>query len=239
MILIYLNLFLGEETVVLHSEITNIIDRLTSPSKSKSTENVPSTTFTATSPNNIGSAVSSAASHSDDFISKPDNFVSNGPPQSDLVSKPLQDSNDDMDKYWKLIPYQTDNPQKISQQESILELLISNGICNDETFKIFITEPDLHKQEAEKILDSLYCVTTSLPDQFNDNTEYVNTEWYSHTGASISITTEHVSGNNESDLNKETENILMSPDSQMSNMTSSLALGKCVYRMVSQSALFV
>lgn len=70
--------------------------------------------------------------------------------------------------YRQMIPYNTTDPSKISQQESILELLISNNICNDETFKIFIAEPDLHKDKASAILDDLYCVSKWLPDDEND-----------------------------------------------------------------------
>lgn len=70
--------------------------------------------------------------------------------------------------YRQMIPYNTTDPNKISQQESILELLISNNICNDETFKIFIAEPDLHKDKASAILDDLYCVSKLLPDDETD-----------------------------------------------------------------------
>lgn len=70
--------------------------------------------------------------------------------------------------YRQMIPYNTTDPNRISQQESILELLISNNICNDETFKIFIAEPDLHKDKASAILDDLYCVSKLLPEDEND-----------------------------------------------------------------------
>lgn len=80
----------------------------------------------------------------------------------------------DTEKYRQMIPYNTSEPEKINQQESILELLISNAICNDETFKIFIAEPDLHKEKASQILDSLYCVSTMISTEYeNENT----TEW--------------------------------------------------------------
>lgn len=80
----------------------------------------------------------------------------------------------DVEKYRRMIPYNTDNPEKISQQESILELLISNGICDDETFKIFIAEPDLHKDKASQIVDSLYCVDTMISIEYENE---VATEW--------------------------------------------------------------
>lgn len=75
----------------------------------------------------------------------------------------------DIDKFRQMIPYNTTDPEKISQQESILELLISNGICNDETFQIFIAEPDSHKEKASRILDSLYCVDTMMPDEYEND----------------------------------------------------------------------
>lgn len=82
----------------------------------------------------------------------------------------------DVDKFRQMIPYNTDDPVKINQQESILELLISNGICNDETFQIFIAEPDLHKEKASQILDSLYCVNTMMPIEYENDAaiEWVN-----------------------------------------------------------------
>lgn len=82
----------------------------------------------------------------------------------------------DVEKYRRMIPFNTIEPEKISQQESILELLISNGICDDETFKIFIAEPDLHKDKASQILDSLYCVNTLMPIVYENESaiEWVN-----------------------------------------------------------------
>lgn len=84
---------------------------------------------------------------------------------------------EDVNKYREIIPYNTTDPKKISQQESILELLITNGICNDETFQIFIAEPDSHKERASKILDSLYCVNTMIPESYDNeaSTEWVDT----------------------------------------------------------------
>lgn len=81
-----------------------------------------------------------------------------------------------VEKFRQMIPYDTTDPEKISQQESILELLISNGICNDETFQIFIAEPDSHKEKASQILDSLYCVNTMMPNEYENEgaIEWVN-----------------------------------------------------------------
>lgn len=94
----------------------------------------------------------------------------------------------DVDKYRQMIPYNTSEPEKISQQESILELLISNGICNDETFKIFIAEPDSHKEKASQILDSLYCVNTMMPEEYETDGAI---EWMNPVEA-MQLTNDHV-----------------------------------------------
>lgn len=72
------------------------------------------------------------------------------------------------DYYRQKIPYNTSDPEIISQQESILHLLISHGICNDETFKVFIAEPDSNKGRASEILDSLYCVGELIPSTYEN-----------------------------------------------------------------------
>ncbi|XP_017091072.2 N-acetyltransferase eco [Drosophila bipectinata] len=59
------------------------------------------------------------------------------------------------------LPFQTDDPQIIEQQKILLEFLISNNICNEENFRIFIEDPDNHKEEANKIIDELYMVVNS------------------------------------------------------------------------------
>ncbi|KAH8305191.1 hypothetical protein KR018_000145 [Drosophila ironensis] len=64
-------------------------------------------------------------------------------------------------EYRQRLPYQTEDPQTIENQQILLEFLISNGICTEENFKIFIADPDNHKQEASKIVDDLYMVVNS------------------------------------------------------------------------------
>lgn len=104
--------------------------------------------------------------------------------QQDFIKKMQTDTNTvtmdtmapiNIDKFRQMIPYNTTDPEKINQQESILELLISNGICDDETFRIFIAEPDLHKEKASQILDSLYCVNTMMPVEYENDTGAI--EW--------------------------------------------------------------
>ncbi|XP_030373412.1 N-acetyltransferase eco [Scaptodrosophila lebanonensis] len=64
-------------------------------------------------------------------------------------------------KYRQLLPYNTNDPAVIEQQELLLEFLISNDICTDENFKIFIADPDNHKDEATRIVDELYVVVNA------------------------------------------------------------------------------
>lgn len=64
-------------------------------------------------------------------------------------------------KYRQQLPYQTNDPATMQQQELLLEFLISNNICTDENFKIFIADPDNHKEEATCIVDKLYMVVNA------------------------------------------------------------------------------
>uniref|UniRef100_A0A6P4EXR5 N-acetyltransferase eco n=1 Tax=Drosophila rhopaloa TaxID=1041015 RepID=A0A6P4EXR5_DRORH len=59
------------------------------------------------------------------------------------------------------LPYQTDDPDVVEQQKILLEFLISNNICTEENFDIFIANPDNHKEEANRIVDDLYMVVNS------------------------------------------------------------------------------
>lgn len=83
---------------------------------------------------------------------------------------------DEMEKYRRMIPYNTTDAEKIDQQSSILELLVVNGICNYETFNIFIAEPELHKDKANEILDSLYCLIPNESDANGcvDSAEFID-----------------------------------------------------------------
>ncbi|KAH8345798.1 hypothetical protein KR067_005828 [Drosophila pandora] len=66
------------------------------------------------------------------------------------------------------LPYNTDDPQLIEQQKILLEFLISNNICTEENFTIFIGDPDNHKEEANKIIDELYMVVNSEEAALDD-----------------------------------------------------------------------
>lgn len=103
---------------------------------------------------------------------------------------------DEHDKYRRMLPYNTNDPEIQQRQESIIELLISHNICNDENFKIFIAEPDLHKDKASQILDQIYVLDVAV----ESSDEFINVH---------------------NDLNE----MPMSPASQIINLTSGLALG--------------
>lgn len=162
----------------MHNEITSIIDRLTSPSKEKASTHSDSDCENEAENTVTVSGIPEKSSQ--EIVSESPNM------QPDFIQTMQTELNDrientlfitDVEKYRRIIPYNTNDPEKISQQESILELLISNGICDDETFKIFIAEPDLHKEKASQILDSLYCVNTMMPNEYDNEAgaiEWVN-----------------------------------------------------------------
>lgn len=88
---------------------------------------------------------------------------------SSLCNKTIGDEINALQLYGKfkdLLPYKTSDPNIHKRQETLLDLLISNGICTEENFMIFIAEPDAHKEEAAKILDELFQIET---EYFNDD----------------------------------------------------------------------
>lgn len=188
------------ETVVLHNEITSIIDRLSSPQKCKLSNHVshnePSTSQLE--------SINVLPMATDESIIT--GAVSNQPLEVDPFKK-----------YRDMLPFETNEPTKMAQQRTILELLISNHICDEQTFKVFIAEPELHKEEAGKILSKLYCVSAMLPDDVEDG------EWVTVADDAAPYDT---LDNTSENLNSEyVEDVPMSPASQISNMTSSLAIG--------------
>lgn len=65
---------------------------------------------------------------------------------------------DNFDVFRKRLPYQTTDPALIEQQQLLLDFLITNNICNEENFTIFIAEPEKHKDEAARIVDQIIMV---------------------------------------------------------------------------------
>lgn len=150
------------DTIILHSEISSIIDRLSSPNKKKTQEKSVLKGKMAVSPLDLNEVQVIDGGRS--------NFIEELQTITDIDAQNVSEPTEvcDVNKYREMIPYNTADPKKISQQESILELLITNGICDDETFKYFIAEPGSHKEEASKILDSLYCVNTTMPESYEN-----------------------------------------------------------------------
>ncbi|KAH8372247.1 hypothetical protein KR093_010709 [Drosophila rubida] len=91
---------------------------------------------------------------------------------------PMQeDVTDPYFKYRSQLPYQTDDPAKIEQQALLLEFLITNNICTDKNFEIFIADPDNHKDEATRIVDELYMVINAEMQKLEQpTTDQANSE---------------------------------------------------------------
>lgn len=164
--ILYLSISVTEK-IILNTEISSIIDRLDSPRKNKVEEEILIPVHQPIEIVTNDSVVLTVANHTD-FIEEMQINVETMPQEMVTTSVPVAAAMPDVNKYRQMIPYNTTDPEKISQQETILDLLITNDICDDETFKIFIAEPDAHKDQASKILDSLYCVNTMIPDTYEN-----------------------------------------------------------------------
>lgn len=70
-----------------------------------------------------------------------------------IISKLTSD--DEMDTFRARIPYETTDPAVIEKQTQLLEMLITNHLCTEENFTIFIAEPEQHKEEMNRIMDGL------------------------------------------------------------------------------------
>lgn len=106
--------------------------------------------------------------------------LSSANPDADNISNvesevmEMQNDDDKYDKYRKLIPYNTTDPNEIQRQETVLGILMENGICHDQNFKIFISEYEQNKDEAELILNNLFDISVS--SDMNDQEQM----WTSH-----------------------------------------------------------
>lgn len=86
--------------------------------------------------------------------------------------------------YENLIPYKTSDPIIIEQQQNMLDFLVCNNICTEENIKIFIIEPETHKDEASKILNDLIVITT----ESDENTDIYMEEMPSPTSQINNLT---------------------------------------------------
>uniref|UniRef100_A0A1A9Z3L4 N-acetyltransferase domain-containing protein n=1 Tax=Glossina pallidipes TaxID=7398 RepID=A0A1A9Z3L4_GLOPL len=64
----------------------------------------------------------------------------------------------DFAEFRNRLPFNTTDPEIIERQHLLLDFLITNNICNEENFIIFIADPDNHKEEAERIVDELVMI---------------------------------------------------------------------------------
>lgn len=127
-----------------------------------------------------------------------DEMITDTSTSNSLCTNTIGDENNALQLYGQfknLLPYNTSDPEIHKRQKTLLDLLISNGICTEKNFKIFIAEPDAHKEEAEKILDELFLIET------------------------VSFTDDEP--NKETTM----DDVPMSPASQISSMTLGLVLG--------------
>lgn len=112
-------------------------------------------------PNAVSAPLNKSANDPADFSMVDEEFGSEFQEVTDIISKLTSDN--EMDTFRSRIPYQTTDPELIRKQKDLLEMLITNQLCNEENFKIFIAEPDQHKEAMNKIMDSLV-------DSSNDET---------------------------------------------------------------------
>lgn len=154
---------------VLNEEISDILSRLSSPRKTKPS-NIEIIEDVYVHVSNIADIIDAQETPDTVVTESVDVIQSN----DELANENAIPYDDDTEKYRQMIPYNTTDPAKIDQQNSILDLLVANCICNDETFKIFIAEPELHKERANEILDSLYCLE---PAEFDDAESIQSPAW--------------------------------------------------------------
>lgn len=84
----------------------------------------------------------------------------NADESSPLLDDIVLQDNQDFAEFRKRLPYNTTDPEIIERQHLLLDFLISNNICTEENFTIFIADPDNHKEEAERIVDELVMIVT-------------------------------------------------------------------------------
>lgn len=85
------------------------------------------------------------------FIAEPEKYADRANEIISEVSSQLEIEN--ANEYRNRIPYNTTDPEIIEQQRTLLEFLISNNICNDENFEIFIADYENRKADAEAVMN--------------------------------------------------------------------------------------
>lgn len=113
----------------------------------------------------------------------------------------LTESQRNYQRFARLLPFNTTDPEVQQRQETLLSLLFTNNICTEQNFKIFIAEPDAHEAEASRILEDLYVLNV-------------------HDDMDTSV--DSMSG--QADGFNDDDDVPMSPASQISTMTLGLVL---------------
>ncbi|XP_013115922.2 N-acetyltransferase eco [Stomoxys calcitrans] len=90
----------------------------------------------------------------------------------DLRQDIKDDIKPDYSEFIKRLPYNTNDPEIIERQQLLLDFLITNNICTEDNFTIFIADPDNHKEEAERIIDDLVMVVTGQQQDFRHKIPY-------------------------------------------------------------------
>lgn len=93
------------------------------------------------------------------FIAEPEKYAEQANEIIAHISSQLEieDAND----FRSRIPFNTTDPQLIEQQGTLLEFLISNGICTNVNFDIFIADYENRKLEAEAIMNEFIVADSS------------------------------------------------------------------------------
>lgn len=90
-----------------------------------------------------------------------DEFGSEFEEVTDIISKLASDG--EWDAFRNRLPYETTDPETMQRQSELLEMLIAHQLCTEENFRVFIAEPEQHKEEMNRILDSLVEVPVPVP----------------------------------------------------------------------------
>lgn len=73
-----------------------------------------------------------------------------------ITDKLLTESQSTYDRFARMLPFNTTDPEVQQRQETLLSLLFTNNICTEQNFQIFIAEPEKHEAEASRILEELF-----------------------------------------------------------------------------------
>ncbi|XP_055855687.1 N-acetyltransferase eco [Episyrphus balteatus] len=86
------------------------------------------------------------------------------------------EEDDEFYEFRRRLPYNTNNPELIEQQHILLDFLITNKICTEENFTIFIADPENNKEAAQRIVDQLVVVVNDSPDNYRQRLPYNTTD---------------------------------------------------------------